>query len=60
LNYLPNFFKIVQFFLDVFHGCTHLCSERFCSRRLAAYAVLNTSLMEQVLKTIDFQSNYKL
>lgn len=48
LNYLPHYFKIVEFYHDIFHGCTHVCSERFCSRRLAAYAVLNTSLMEQV------------
>jgi len=48
LNYLPEFFKDVQFFHDVFHGCTHLCSDSFCSRRLNAFAVLNTSLMEQV------------
>jgi hypothetical protein len=48
LNYAPAFFKLVQFYHDVFHGCTHLCSDKFCSRRLAAFAVLNTSLMEQV------------
>lgn len=48
LNYLPQYFKGVDFFHDIFHGCTHVCSERYCSRRLSAYAVLNTSLMEQV------------
>ena len=48
LNYVPDYFKGVNFFHDVFHGCTHVCSERFSSRRIAAYAILNTSLMEQV------------
>jgi hypothetical protein len=48
LNYLSHYFKGVGFYHDIFHGCSHVCSERFCSRRLAAFAVLNTSLMEQV------------
>lgn len=47
-NYVPEFFKDTQFFHDIFHGCCHVCSERFCSRRLSAFASLNTSLMEQV------------
>lgn len=54
LNYLPHYFKGVQFFHDIFHGCTHVCSERFCSRRISAYAVLNTSLMEQVQQEIFY------
>ena len=48
LNYLPRYFKCCEFYHDVFHGCSHVCSERFCSRRHAQYAALNTSLMEQV------------
>jgi len=48
MNYLPEFYCLVQFFHDVFHGCVHKCSERFEGRRLAAFASLNTSLMEQV------------
>ena len=48
LNYVPGYFKNIEFFHDIFHGCCHVCSERFCSRRLTAYASLNTSLMEQV------------
>ena len=47
-NYLPRYFKYCEFYHDVFHGCSHVCSERFCSRRHAQYAALNTSLMEQV------------
>ncbi len=48
LNYLPDYFKSVEFFHDIFHGCSHVCSDRFCSRRLPSYAFLNTSVMEQV------------
>ena len=49
VNYLPEYFCKSEFFHDVMHGCSHSCSERFCSRRLSAYAVINTSLMEQVM-----------
>ena len=48
LNYLPEFYRLVQFYHDVFHGCSHKCSERFQGRRFAQFASLNTSLMEQV------------
>ena len=48
MNYLPEFFLSVQWYHDVFHGCTHGCSDRFTCRMHAAFAVLNTSLMEQV------------
>ncbi len=48
MNLLPEFFKLVLFFHDVFHGCTHSCSERFESRRLRDFCAINTSLMEQV------------
>ena len=48
LTYLPEFYMLVQFFHDVFHGCMHKCSVRFQGRRLAQFAALNTSLMEQV------------
>ncbi len=47
LNLMPGFYRLVQFFHDIFHGCIHTCSERFCSRGLDQFASINTSLMEQ-------------
>jgi hypothetical protein len=49
MNLLPEFYLLVQFFHDIFHGCTHKCSERFECRRLHEFCALNTSLMEQVV-----------
>jgi len=54
MNILPEFYKLVQFFHDIFHGCTHKCSERFEGRRLAELSSLNTSLMEQVIFRFNF------
>lgn len=47
-NWLPEFFAETQFFHDCFHGYSHVCSERFFSRRLPLFSSLNTSIMEQV------------
>ena len=58
MNYLPEYFSSSLFFHDIFHGCKHICSDRFCSRRLASYAVLNTSLMEQVFLKSECVSCY--
>jgi hypothetical protein len=48
MNYVPEFYLLVQFFHDIFHGCTHKCSERFQGKQLPDYCSVNTSLMEQV------------
>jgi hypothetical protein len=48
LNLLPEYFRDVEFYHDIFHGCSHKCSRRFCGRRLRDYASMNTSIMEQV------------
>lgn len=48
LNWMPEYFTHTQHFHDMFHGYSHKCSLRFSSRRLPAFASLNTSLMEQV------------
>jgi hypothetical protein len=55
MNTLPEFYKLVLFFHDIFHGCTHSCSERFESRRLSAFCAINTSLMEQVPKSTQLE-----
>lgn len=55
MNMLPEFYSSVQFFHDVFHGCTHKCSPRFSGRRLNEFASVNTSVMEQVSDASDFQ-----
>jgi hypothetical protein len=48
LNWLPDYFKDVSFYHDVFHGMTHKCGNRFRAKRLDNLKNLDTSVMEQV------------
>jgi hypothetical protein len=54
MNWLPQFFAGTQHFHDAFHGYSHVCPKRFFSRRLPAFAGMNTSLMEQVIVFISY------
>ncbi len=61
LNYLPEFYLLVRWFHDVFHGCIHKCGERFESKIHAQFSSINTSLMEQVTSTfaiLDFINSF--
>jgi hypothetical protein len=48
LNWLPEYYKDVQFYHDVFHGMTHKCGNQYRAKRFDDMKNLDTSVMEQV------------
>ena len=48
LNYVPEYFKDVEFYVDAFHNYSHKCPGCFESKRFPEFEQLNTSLMEQI------------
>ena len=48
LNYCPEYFKDVEFYVDAFHNYSHKCPGCFESKRFPEFEQLNTSLMEQI------------
>jgi len=48
LNYCPEYYKDVEFYVDAFHNYSHKCPGCFESKRFPEFEQLNTSLMEQI------------
>jgi hypothetical protein len=48
LNWMPDYYRSVRFFHDVFHGYGHVCGPTHKSHRHREFLRVNTSLMEQV------------